>query len=212
VVPRLVASLLLLLSGVWWILTLLAVTIWESRFTSPRRYGAKEGAAGERRNWRSALNDAIGFGLPPVLSIGLGLDGLLAGGTVLYAPGFSFFLPFTEAFQFGGTAVLLVGLVLFTWSGYLLSRYVLSQPPEERPILQRGPYWYVRHPFYLSGGLVGAGLLLLAQNVVLLPLLILFAALRYPKSEEAELLHQYGDAYREYQARTGRFLPRFRRR
>ena len=59
--------------------------------------------------------------------------------------------------------------------------------------------------------LVAAGFILLALNLVMLPLAYMFTATRYPKQEEPELIKLYGDAYREYQQRTGRFLPKFRR-
>jgi protein-S-isoprenylcysteine O-methyltransferase Ste14 len=45
----------------------------------------------------------------------------------------------------------------------------------------------------------------------MLPLVYVFTAIRYPEKEEPELIKLYGDTYREYQKRTGRFLPKFRR-
>jgi protein-S-isoprenylcysteine O-methyltransferase Ste14 len=76
-----------------------------------------------------------------------------------------------------------------------------------------GPYRYVRHPFYLAGfvALVGGSLatanwfLLLAS---LVPLGFLVARTRI---EEDKLIERFGDEYRNYMAKTGRFFPRFGR-
>ena len=108
--------------------------------------------------------------------------------------------------------LLFLGLPLFTAGAYLTGKYVYSKLPEERPLLQRGPYRYIRHPIYLSFLLTSVGFLLLAENIVMLPLLFALTALRYPKPEEEELIQLYGDAYREYRKRTGRFFPKLRRR
>src|SRR5438552_2040544 len=94
---------------------------------------------------------------------------------------------------------------------FLTGKYVYSKLPEERPLLERGPYRYIRHPIYLSFLLTSVGFVFLAANIVMLPLLFALTAIRYPKREEPELIRLYGDVYREYQSRTGRFLPKLRR-
>ena len=135
----------------------------------------------------------------------------LPRGVVFYASGWSLFLPVSEAFQVLAAVLVFVGLSLFTSGAYLTGKYVYSKLPEERPLLQRGPYRYIHHPIYLAVILTAVGFLLLAQNVVMLPLLIAFTAVRYPKVEEQERIRLYGDAYLEYRRRTGRFVPKFRR-
>jgi protein-S-isoprenylcysteine O-methyltransferase Ste14 len=207
--PILLASALLLTFGLWWGLTVIAWLAWEKRFASPTEPVSTEEPEA-KPSLRSRIIDAVEFGLPSVLTVGLAIDGL-TGGRILYAPGWSIPLPFAEAFQGVGTLLLVVGLPLFTVGAYLTGKYVYSKRPEERTLLQRGPYRFIRHPIYLSFMLVGAGFLLLAQNLVVLPLLYFFTAFRYPKDEETELIRRYGDAYVEYRRRTGRFLPKFRR-
>ena len=217
--PLSVASILLLVAGLWWGLTVVAWITWERRFASPGKRRAIESRevlledAGkpEERTRGSLLVDVVEFGMPSVLSIGLALDGLAAGGVVFYASGWSFFLPVSEGFQVLAAVLLFVGLSLFTSGAYLTGKYVYSKLPEERPLLQRGSYRYIRHPIYLAFILTAVGFLLLAQNVVMLPLLIALTAVRYPKVEEQELIRLFGDADLEYRHRTGRFVPKFRR-
>jgi protein-S-isoprenylcysteine O-methyltransferase Ste14 len=80
-------------------------------------------------------------------------------------------------------------------------------------LIERGPYRWVRHPMYTSFLVMSAGMLLLSANWVVgggplsfLPLLML---VRTPR-EERMLLACFGDDYRAYMARTGRYLPRLR--
>ena len=155
--------------------------------------------------------DVIQFGLPTVLAVGLAIDGL-GSGIVFYGYPLSFFPPFAEVIQLLGAILLFLGLPLFTAGAYLTGKYVYSKLPEERFLLQRGPYRYIRHPIYLSFLVTSVGFLLLAENIVMLPLLFALTALRYPKPEEEELIQLYGDAYREYRKRTGRFFPKLRSR
>jgi len=208
--PRVAASLLLLLAGVWWGLAVVAWIGWEKRFASAGLRAARDGTPKKKRDWASTIVDVIQFGLPTVLAVGLAIDGL-ASGIVFYGYPWSFIPPFPEVIQLLGAILLFLGLPLFTAGAYLTGKYVYSKLPEERPLLQRGPYRYIRHPIYLSFLLTSVGFLLLAENIVMLPLLFALTAIRYPKPEEEELIRLYGDSYREYRKRTGRFLPKLRR-
>ncbi len=208
--PRVAASLLLLLAGVWWGLAVVAWIGWEKRFASAGLRAARDGTTKKKRDWASTIVDVIQFGLPTVLAVGLAIDGL-GSGIVFYGYPWSFFPPFAAVIQLLGAFLLFLGLPLFTAGAYLTGKYVYSKLPEERPLLQRGPYRYIRHPIYLSFLLTSVGFLLLAENIVMLPLFFALTAIRYPKPEEEELIRLYGDAYRAYRKRTGRFFPKLRR-
>jgi protein-S-isoprenylcysteine O-methyltransferase Ste14 len=73
-----------------------------------------------------------------------------------------------------------------------------------------GPYRYVRNPMYTGVLMLGLSLGL-ALNTWLLPLtcslVFTFMAIRTP-IEERYLIERFGERYREYMQRTGRFLPR----
>lgn len=77
-------------------------------------------------------------------------------------------------------------------------------------LVTHGPYRWVRHPLYLMGLLAYLGFSLLAKNWFLAILTVLAFSLlnlRLPK-EEAKLIERFGDEYRNYMQRTGKFLPR----
>jgi protein-S-isoprenylcysteine O-methyltransferase Ste14 len=77
-------------------------------------------------------------------------------------------------------------------------------------LVTHGPYRFVRHPLYSVGLLAYTALALMTAMwwvlVGLLPGLV-FILLRTPR-EEARLIETFGDAYRAYARRTGRFLPK----
>jgi len=83
---------------------------------------------------------------------------------------------------------------------------------ENHELVTSGPYRWVRHPLYSVGTSFFVSLSLVAANwFVGLGSLSALAMLlvRLPK-EEAKLIERFGDEYRVYMERTGRFLPRLR--
>ena len=171
----------------------------------------RERLARQERSKGPDLHDVFGFGLPMVLSISLAVDGLVGVDLVFYNPILSFPIPRGDVLQVLGIAILFVALPTFTWAAYLTGKYVFSKVASERTLLTRGPYRFVRHPIYLGFGLTGVGLVLLAQNFLMLPVLILFFDWGWRK-EDTELARAYGEQYAEYRARTGAFFPRIRGR
>ncbi len=80
----------------------------------------------------------------------------------------------------------------------------------EATLVTHGPYRWVRHPFYLTAALLMGSVTLLTANwlIGVTSLIVLgLLAVRTPK-EEAMLIERFGQQYRDYIARTGRFLPR----
>jgi protein-S-isoprenylcysteine O-methyltransferase Ste14 len=81
---------------------------------------------------------------------------------------------------------------------------------QEAQLVTHGPYRWVRHPLYTTGtGLIVVlvlvtGLWWLAAAA--LPALAVLV--RRTSQEEVRLVEKFGDAYRAYMRRTGRFLPR----
>jgi len=81
---------------------------------------------------------------------------------------------------------------------------------KEHTLVTSGPYRWVRHPFYLTLALAVLANSLAAANCFLLItgcLALAFITLRTRKEEE-NLVARFGDEYRMYMQRTGRFLPR----
>jgi protein-S-isoprenylcysteine O-methyltransferase Ste14 len=88
-----------------------------------------------------------------------------------------------------------------------------SATRQHHTLVTRGPYRWIRHPLYTIGSSLFVAMGLMADNwfIVLLGALAFIAvALRTPK-EEANLIAKFGDEYREYMKRTGRFLPKLQR-
>lgn len=81
---------------------------------------------------------------------------------------------------------------------------------DKAQLVTRGPYRYIRHPLYSFGALFFAGVVLLTGSALILLLgaaTFGLLALRTP-NEEARLIDRFGDEYRSYMRRTGRFVPR----
>lgn len=80
-------------------------------------------------------------------------------------------------------------------------------------LVTHGPYRWVRHPLYTTGTLMVTCLMLISRlwwlALALVPLVMLLAR---TTKEEANLIATFGDEYREYMKRTGRFLPKLSRR
>lgn len=77
-------------------------------------------------------------------------------------------------------------------------------------LVTNGPYRWVRHPLYSLGTMLFVGIGLIAANwfiLLTMGLGFVLLAIRTP-IEEAKLIEKFGDEYRVYMRRTGRFLPR----
>lgn len=88
---------------------------------------------------------------------------------------------------------------------------VLFHAQREHRLAATGPYARIRHPQYAAFVLIMSGFLLQWPT---LPTLVMFPVLlalyvRLAKREEQEALAEFGDAYRDYQARTPAFMPRW---
>lgn len=108
-----------------------------------------------------------------------------------------------------GAALIPALLWMFRSIGSNISETVLTR--SEHRLVTHGPYRWVRHPLYslasllmLSLGLISASGFILAFGVVIL----VGVALVVIPREEANLVAAFGDEYRAYMSRTGRFVPK----
>ncbi len=86
----------------------------------------------------------------------------------------------------------------------------VSATRREHKLSTRGIYRWVRHPLYTIGSSFIVSFGMMADNwfIALFGVLAFIAmAVRTPK-EEANLIEKFGDEYREYMKRTGKFLPK----
>ncbi len=108
-----------------------------------------------------------------------------------------------------GLGVAAGGLLIWTFHslGPNLTDTVVTR--RKHTLVTRGPYRWVRHPFYDSAALCILANSLVAANWFLFltgGLTFVLLVIRTRKEEE-NLLARFGDAYRAYMERTGRFLP-----
>jgi len=85
-----------------------------------------------------------------------------------------------------------------------------SATRRQHTLITSGPYRWVRHPLYTVGSSLFIAFGMMADNWFIAALGVLAfigMAIRTPK-EEANLIEKFGDEYREYMKRTGRFFPK----
>jgi protein-S-isoprenylcysteine O-methyltransferase Ste14 len=81
---------------------------------------------------------------------------------------------------------------------------------KQHQLVTSGPYRWIRHPLYTFGSSLFIAFGMMADNwfIALLGILAFIAmASRTPK-EEANLIAKFGDEYRAYMKRTGRYFPK----
>ena len=114
--------------------------------------------------------------------------------------------------RWAGVGFLVVGALMLVWTfrslGKNLTDTVVTR--QQHTLVQHGPYRWIRHPLYSSAALLIIALSLVAANwfffvtgVVLLCVLVVRT-----QTEEANLVARFGDSYRQYMERTGRFVPK----
>ena len=115
-----------------------------------------------------------------------------------------------------GIGIWAVGMSVVVWAAWTLGRYMtVNGLAVDHELIMRGPYRYVRHPVYGSFTAIAVGTALIFRSYLLVAVAVTWVtATRWWAAAEEELLTSpegFGDAYRRYADRTGRFLPRLRR-
>lgn len=110
-----------------------------------------------------------------------------------------------------GIGVLCVAGIYWLFSSMGSGITPVSTTRREHKLVTNGIYRYVRHPLYTIGSSLFISFGMMADNwfiILLGALAFIVMAIRTPK-EESNLIEKFGDEYREYMKRTGRFLPKF---
>lgn len=85
---------------------------------------------------------------------------------------------------------------------------------KDHVLVTTGPYARTRHPMYTALNMFSFSMAMTTSNLLVLFFAIL-VILPFPwiaREEEQVLLETFGEEYREYMRRTGRFFPRIRQR
>jgi protein-S-isoprenylcysteine O-methyltransferase Ste14 len=119
-------------------------------------------------------------------------------------------LPEPVRWAAAGVAFTLLPIIYWIFSSIGNNISPTQATREGHQLVTHGPYRWVRHPLYSAGFLLAVCLTLMTALwwlgvAMLLPLALLF---RRTAKEEANLINTFGDAYREYMRRTGRFFPK----
>ena len=121
-------------------------------------------------------------------------------------------IPFPGWLRWLGFLVALASLALWFWVQAVLGKRWSAQLQlrDEHRLETGGPYSRVRHPMYTAMFGWGAGLALVTANwiFVLLEVAVAWGTARRAPREEQMMIEQFGDEYRQYMQRAGRFFPR----
>ncbi|MCB0101576.1 MAG: isoprenylcysteine carboxylmethyltransferase family protein [Anaerolineales bacterium] len=104
-----------------------------------------------------------------------------------------------------------VGLCYWVFSSIGDSITTTVATRHEAKLITSGPYRWVRHPLYIVGLGTFGSIGVIADNwfIAGLIVLIFITLIIRTKDEEEHLIAKFGDEYREYMKRTGRFIPKF---
>jgi len=193
-----------------WLAFFILVNLHNTLFLHRRGVSAHARAKVRRPSGLAVAIAALGTGLyflEVCLYAVLALGGKLAP---LHDPLSDALSPFTSYTLVPGLVLTSMGYGLFIWSVIARGRYAVSWAmPEDQRLVTWGPYRYVRHPSYLGYFLMFLGLFFLWPTLFsLVPLAAILGYWRVVPAEERVLLERFGNAYAEYQKRTGRFFPK----
>ncbi len=121
-------------------------------------------------------------------------------------------VPLPSWLRWLGAGVGVMGCALTFWTltnlGKNLTDTVVTRA--NATLVTTGPYRWVRHPFYVAIVLLITSIAFLAANWFVGLIALLFAPLLFVRTrkEEQKLIEKFGDQYRAYMARTGKFWPK----
>jgi protein-S-isoprenylcysteine O-methyltransferase Ste14 len=119
-----------------------------------------------------------------------------------------------EYLQAVSVPLFLIGVILAGWSESAMRQFMRPsvEVREKHELVTRGPYSHIRHPLYTSIILMTLAPALLLFHVVLVIGFLGCLCIVYRRAvlEEELLVSEdgFGQAYRDYMQKTGRFLPK----
>jgi protein-S-isoprenylcysteine O-methyltransferase Ste14 len=96
-----------------------------------------------------------------------------------------------------GFAMFMISFIQLYWAKF-----------RKKGVVVAGLYRFIRHPQYVAWSIFGLGIAIFWSRmiVILMYISMLFVYYLLAKSEERECLEKYGESYRSYYQKTGRFL------
>jgi len=122
------------------------------------------------------------------------------------------FVSLPACLRWVGVGLGVASLPLLTWVHCTLGEHwsTVLQLRKGHALVTRGPYRWIRHPMYtaLMLSFIGLSLVSAVWPLMVLVFLSILFFYRVVSREETMMVEQFGDEYRAYMKRTGRFLPR----
>jgi protein-S-isoprenylcysteine O-methyltransferase Ste14 len=98
---------------------------------------------------------------------------------------------------------LMIGAIA-AFAGEALRVWAAGHLEKSKEVTQSGPYRFTRHPLYLGSTLIGIGMAVAANDVIVVAIVFAYLGLTLTaamRSEEAHLREKFGDAYDAYAER-----------
>ncbi|HEX6555806.1 MAG TPA: isoprenylcysteine carboxylmethyltransferase family protein [Ktedonobacteraceae bacterium] len=142
-------------------------------------------------------------GLYGGLLLNFALPGLFPGATITWNRPVLFFI---------GLTLMVLGIILRQYAIRVLGRYFTREVATraDQPVVQTGPYKFIRHPAYSGTLLTVLGIGLAMTNWASLVAILVCSFIGYfyrVMVEERALRRSLGQPYEEYMRRTKRFVP-----
>ena len=95
---------------------------------------------------------------------------------------------------------LMIGAVIAA-IGESIRLWAAGHLEKSKEVTQSGPYRYTRHPLYLGSSMIGIGMAVVSNSLIVAAIVITYLVLTLTaamRSEEAHLREKFGDAYDAY--------------
>ncbi len=121
-------------------------------------------------------------------------------------------LPQNIWMQITGWILILLGSVLFVWARRTLGKFYSGHVSvvDGQPLVQNGPYRFIRHPAYAGYLLIALGLTLGYSSLAgfaAIVFLLLLSVINRMSVEDRLLAEYFGAQFQEYAQRTKRLIP-----
>jgi protein-S-isoprenylcysteine O-methyltransferase Ste14 len=114
--------------------------------------------------------------------------------------------------QITGLLLVFFGAVLFVWARRTLGEFYSGHVSvvEGQPLVQSGPYRFIRHPAYAGYLLIASGLAFGYSSLagfIITPTLLLPSIIYRLSIEDRLLAEHFGESFKAYADKTARLIP-----
>jgi protein-S-isoprenylcysteine O-methyltransferase Ste14 len=148
------------------------------------------------------------------------LTNIVFGAEYIFSPGFfsfAYVMDYPDWVRWLGGLALAAGISLLGFAHHHLGKnfHSLVVSKENQTLVETGPYRWIRHPIYtaflinyVGGGLLSGNIVLTVVPVTMYAILVVIRM----GQEEKVMEELFGQKYIEYEKRTGRLLPRIKKK